>query len=108
MECTLAALLYCFSWANLYLDTHVSYIDAKQYRQEWYESAMVLDRDQGPGFVALSSYRNPYGGLAIGLALPLKDITLSVEASHFSSLATDDDRGINAVSLRARWFPFRR
>ena len=93
MECSLAALLACFSWSNLYIDTSLSYLDVKQ----------IYEVDH----VERSEYVSPYGGLAIGFSLPIQDVTFSLEASHISSIATSHDRGINQVSLRARWFPFR-
>lgn len=99
MECSLAALIACFSWSNLYIDTSLSYLDVKQIYPHWEET--INQR------VNRSEYLSPYGGLALGFSLPIQEVTLSLEASHVSSLATSHDRGINAVSLRARWFPFR-
>lgn len=94
MECTLATLIACFSWSNLYLDSSLHYLDVKQ--------GYVVD---GQPRV---EYLSPYGGIAVGYTLPLKGITFSVEATHISSLTTSHDRGINSVSVHARWYPFRR
>lgn len=93
MECSLAALIACFSWSNLYIDTSLSYLDVKQ-------EYVVRDETR-------VEYLSPYGGLAIGFSVPIRDVALSLEASHISSITTNHDRGINAISLRARWFPFR-
>lgn len=100
MGCSLAALIACFSWSGLYLDTSVSYLDVKQTYPHWDETiGQQVNR---------SEYLSPYGGLALGFSVPVQNVTVSLEASHISSLATSTDRGINSISLRARWFPFRR
>jgi hypothetical protein len=93
MECSLAALIACFSWSNLYIDTSLSYLDVTQ-------EYVVRDERR-------VEYLSPYGGLALGLTVPFKDIQFSLEATHISSVATNHDRGINSISIHARWFPFR-
>lgn len=110
MECTLATLIACFSWSGLYVDTHVTALDKTFPHQEW-----RVSQHQGDGVIeTIGRYEwtdradNPYGGVAIGFAVPIRNVTISAEMSHISSLRTDGDRGINAVSLRARWYPFLR
>lgn len=110
MECTLATLIACFSWSNLYLDAHVTALDKTFQHQEWRVTEI-----RGDGVIeTIGRYEwtdradNPYGGVALGVALPFRNITVSAEVSHaLSSLRTEGDRGINAISLRARWYPFR-
>lgn len=99
MECTLAAIIACFSWSNFYVDSHLSVIDApvRHYRFT------------GASYVEHREYQNPYAGFGIGIALPINNnLTISFEASHMLSSVTSRDDGINAVSVRARWYPFRR
>lgn len=93
MECSLSALVLCFSWSNLYVDTSLSYLDVKQ--------TYVVDDQRR------NEYLNPYGGLTVGFAVPFRNGHISVEASHTSSLATDHDRGFNMIGIHTRWFPFR-
>ena len=93
MECSLSALLLCFSWSNLYIDTSVSAIDVTQ---TYYVNHQKR-----------SEYLNPYGGLTVGFAVPFENGQISIEANHTSSLATNEDRGFNSVGIHARWYPFR-
>lgn len=114
MECTLAMLVTCFSWSNLYLDAGLRYQDAGIYRE--YEQLnvdrLLLNGQQHEFNRELlqshdDSADNPYGQLSLGYELNLKSVTWRIEASHLSSLATSRDRGINSLSISARWFPFR-
>lgn len=110
MECTLAALIACFSWSNFYVDGGLSFQDVGTPRQEWrthvYNGPAVIEtRTQ---LETIDDPYNPYGRFALGYQLDFKSVTISLEASHVSSLDTDADRGINAISLKARWYPFRR
>lgn len=93
MECSLSALILCFSWSNFYVDTSVQVIDVKQVYVTHGEVRM--------------EYLNPYGGLTLGFAVPFRNGQVSIEATHTSSLATTEDRGFNSVGIHARWFPFR-
>jgi hypothetical protein len=90
MECSLAALVLCFSWSNLYIDSSALVWDTKVVFNDGYSDDL-----------------NPHGRLAFGLALPFDKATVTFEASHVSSLATTKDKGVNAVSVGVRWFPFR-
>lgn len=103
MECTLATLLTsaCLSWSNLYLDGHISVIDEPVTRYEF----------DGANWIATPDYQNPYGGYTIGLMIPLepvKGMSFSIEASHLLSSIEYKDKGINAIGIHARWFPFRK
>lgn len=110
MECSLLTLIACFSWSGLYLDGGVSYQDSSV--------PYFYFKDTSPpphdGVIERSSIfsighdsNNPYGRLAIGYQLDFHQVLLSFEASHTSSLDTNEDRGINAIGLHAKWFPFR-
>jgi hypothetical protein len=108
MECAWTALLYCFSWANLYLDGGLSFQDKeKPYREHLI--AAFPDGSEYAFTVPLdNSAPNPFGRVALGYQIDLRRVTLTLEASHTSSFASGDDVGINAISVNARWFPFRR
>lgn len=111
MDCSLVTLMACFSWSNLYVDAHVTALDKTLPHLEW-----RVTETRGDGVIeTIGRYEltdhadNPYGGVALGLDLPFKSLTISAEVSHMlSSMRTDGDRGINAVSLRAKWYPLRR
>lgn len=112
MDCALAtlhALISCFSWSNLYLDGGLSYQDTALPHQEF---DTQVNRLPGATEVVTTQFTtdkadNPYGRIALGYELRFSAVTLSLEASHTSSVTTDEDRGINAITFRARWFPFR-
>jgi hypothetical protein len=94
--CSLFALIACFSWQNLYLDTALIHDDAVYW-------------ELSPTTQQLSSVpKNPFGRAAIGYELRFSNLSLAIEGSHQSSLASGDDGGINSVAIRARWYPFRR
>lgn len=110
MECSLAALIACFSWSNLYLDTQISYQDRAVPYHYW-KNISPAPRDGVVETVYLSTISNendnPYLRNAIGIKLPFRKIDLSAEIFHDSSMSSDTDRGVNGFALRARWFPFR-
>lgn len=94
--CSLYALIACFSWSNLYLDTGLIYEDVKYVEV----NPVTLDVASVPS--------NPLGRASLGYELRFDSLSIALEASHTSSLATSADRGVNSISLRARWYPFRR
>lgn len=109
MDCalsTLHTLIACFSWSNFYVDGGLLYQDSGVEKvtaaYEWYDAKYILqDRDE-------SHYAsNPYGRVALGYEMRFTNVSLSLEAAHTSSLDTGSDRGVNAISLKARWYPFR-
>lgn len=112
MDCalsTLQAFIACFSWSNIYLDTGLSYQDAGVYVQSQLISTRI---DHGEPIVSESMRldmlrRNPYGSISVGYELRLRSMTLRLEAAHKSSFADGDDKGINYLTIGARWFPFR-
>jgi len=111
MECSLFALIACFSWSNLYIDNQISYQDRSLPRHYWKD----VSPPAGPTGAAETAYvatienenQNPYYRGAIGIKLPFRSIDLSAEVFHDSSVATKRDRGVNGVAIRATWFPFR-
>lgn len=109
MECTLAALIACFSWSNLYLDADLTYLDARIPRYEYHVQTIQHSWGQeNIGNWALNHRpQNPYNRVAIGYEVQFRSVTVSLEGWHLSSVKDDNDKGMNAVSLRARWFPFR-
>lgn len=109
MECTLATLITCFSWSNLYFDTHVTAIDKTFPHQEWRVSQLSNSGSQESvgRYVWTDRAQNPYAGFSVGYGVTLGSVTISADVSHLlSSLQTSEDRGINAISLHARWHPF--
>ena len=102
MDCALTslhALIACFSWSGLYIDTGLSYQDAGLPYQEWrtYESrtpsGAIETRTQ---LETHDDPFNPYGWAAIGFQVELRNVTIELEARHaVSSLRDDNDRGIN-------------
>lgn len=108
MECTIAALIACFHLSNLYVDSGLLYQDSGVEQisnaYDFYDGSYHLMRNDGQ----FSHYgRNPYGRLAIGYQLQFSRVTLALEVEHVSSLDTGKDRGVNALGLKARWYPFR-
>lgn len=110
MECTIATLIACFHMSGLYIDSGLQLQDEAGLRQIWSTTQVnVL-----PGVTetvktyALSAEPlNPYGRLAVGYGIDFRSVSLSLEVAHVSSLATNEDRGVNSLQLRARWYPFR-
>jgi hypothetical protein len=107
--CSLFALISCFSWSNLYIDGGLQFQDQAGFNEHHY---VEVKRLPGVTETVTTPYytdglMNPYGRLALGYQIEFKSVTLSLEASHTSSFDTDADRGINAIGLKARWFPFR-
>lgn len=110
MECALATLIACFSWSNLYIDTQFNLQDRTVPYHYWRDiSPPPRDGVIETAFVSTISDRsdNPYLRSALGFELSFRQVDLSAEIFHDSSIATSRDRGVNGIGLRARWFPFR-
>lgn len=110
MDCSLAALIACFSWSNLFVDTSVVFQDNGIERifigdsYVWNDGYQLADH-------AVARYQfaeNPYGKLAVGYQVQINGMTWTLEAAHSSSLTSGKDRGINSLALGVRWFPFSR
>lgn len=112
MECSIAALIACFSWSNLYLDAQISYQDRSVPYHEWAYSGTHISQSGLVESTWLSTItnenENPYMRNAIGMKLPFRSIDVSLEAFHDSSISSDRDRGVNGFAVKAQWFPFRR
>lgn len=106
MSCTLATIAACVS---LYVDASVVATDYGIERAGVQREQSVIRR---PGVIETvildrtiysNEPANPYGRLALGLRAPISKHCFGyAEVSHFSSLVTDDDHGINAAALGAR------
>lgn len=109
LVCSLHALIACFSWSNVYLDAGLSYQDFDVPRSEW-RTTVNHGGNAIETVTSLYSWdddQNPYGRVALGYEVSFSSISLRLEASHLSSMNTGKDRGVNAVSINARWYPFR-
>lgn len=113
MECSLAALIACFSWSNLYLDGGLLYQDGgEHFTNSRLTSAIVVDGSNVTQMdvqevSSVNAARNPYGRLSLGYQIDFESISWRLEASHISSVDTSHDRGVNSIAISARWFPFR-
>jgi hypothetical protein len=111
MECTLAALIACFSWSGLYLDSGISWIDREVPYHYWKDISPPPRADGVRETARLSSIgnesQNPYLRNAIGLQINFRSLDVSLEAFHDSSMSSNQDRGVNGLAIKARWFPFR-
>jgi hypothetical protein len=107
--CSLFALLACFNWSGLYLDGGVQFTDTDVQRTAYFTT---VNNEGNAVETVITPYsymadESPYGRFALGYQIEFKSVTLALEASHTSSLTTSEDRGTNAIGIRARWYPFR-
>lgn len=110
MECTLSALIACFSWSGLFVDTGIQVQDrgiGANYMFDVWENVDGQWTNTRSEWIHEDFSRNPYGRFGVGYVLDFGRAEITLEASHTSSLETGSDKGINALSLRMRWFPFR-
>src|SRR5687768_9535296 len=111
MECSLVALIACFSWSNLYLDTGVSFHDRGEYFTATEHAALLTEQgdliQEAAVVRTANNARNPYGRLSLGYQIDFTELSWRMELSHVSSLETGKDRGVNSLSISARWYPFR-
>jgi hypothetical protein len=118
MECTIATLLACFSWSNLYVDGDIQIRDAdgviyvRDSHALMTESGELIQSASQTRAVTAPA-RNPYGRIAIGLRVDF-DTSIGklelrlMELGHVSSLDTSEDRGFNYFKpLAFTLFPFR-
>jgi hypothetical protein len=112
MECTLAtlhALIACFSWSNLYIDSGISFQDSDAPHTEWVtrtnhagnaiETVTALESSDEP--------YNPYGRAALGYELRFGAVTLSGEAFYSRSLDDNGPAAVKGIAIKARWYLFR-
>jgi hypothetical protein len=120
MECTLATLIACFSWSNLYLDTATDFIKDREPRftESFYgEMLRVMPVDGSESFLERNMVReinrnereifSPYGRASLGYEMDMHSLRIDVSAFYQESLAVSD-RGEVGASVKVRWFPFRR
>lgn len=114
MDCTLAALIACFNWSGLFIDTGVAWQDRGDTFVvsgiEAFERSLPNGVTESGTEMVTREYdvrHNPYGRFSIGYLLDFGSVAIEVAATHRSSLDVGDDRGINSVGISARWFPFR-
>jgi hypothetical protein len=113
MECSLAALIACFSWSNFSIDAGLLYQDGgEHFTTRKIASAIVVDGSNVSQLDETSirvsnEARNPYGRLSLGYQIDFHNVSWRLDASHISSIETSKDRGINSIAISARWFPFR-
>ena len=107
--CSIHALIACFNWSGFYVDGGLQFQDEDAHRTGYY-----TDINHGGNAIETvitpypySADENPYGRFALGYQVEFKSVTISLEASHMSSLSTNADHGVNAIGFRARWYPFR-
>lgn len=120
MECSLATLIACFSWSNLYFDASTDFIRDREPRftESYYgESLYVMPANGNEPFLQRNAIReigrtereidSPYGRAALGYELDLSSMRIDVSAFYQESLAATD-RGEVGASIKVKWFPFRR
>lgn len=120
MECSLAALIACFSWSHLYLDTTTDFVRDREPRftESFYgEPLYVMPANGNEPFLQRNIIReinrnereiqSPYGRASLGYEIDLHDWRIDVSAFYQESLSTTD-RGETGASIKVKWFPFRR
>jgi hypothetical protein len=95
--------------SGLYLDGGVQFTDTEVLRAGHYKTVNNLPGVTETVLTPMSymADESPYGRIALGYQVEFKAVTLALEVSHISSLVTDEDRGTNAIGIKARWYPFR-
>jgi hypothetical protein len=117
MECTLATLIACFSWSNLYIDTTAEYIEQRdrRYAESFYGETLHVFGSNGE-FIQRNLVReidsiereisSPYLRASIGYELDANYVRIDLSAFYQES-AKASDRGEVGAALRVRFFPFR-
>lgn len=111
MDCALATLIACFSWSNLYVDSGLHWQDRGEYFTRIEHASLLTEQgeliQEASAVRTFNEARNPYGRLSLGYEIEVAEISWRMELAHISSLDTGKDRGVNSLSISARWFPFR-
>lgn len=118
MDCTLATLIACFSWSNLYLNAGADYIRDREprYIESFYgEPLYVLPANGDDPYLQRNMIReisrnervieSPYGRLSLGYEANIRNWRIDVSAFYQESTAVND-RGEKGASVNVRWFPF--
>lgn len=119
MECSIAVLIACFSWSNLYLDVTTEVIDQpeRRFTDTYYgESLYVMPINGTEPFLQKNVIRefdsadrlvsNPYVRPAIGYEIDTHNFRIDLSAFYQES-ARISDKGEVGAALRVRWFPLR-
>jgi hypothetical protein len=113
MSCTLATIAACFSLSGVYVDTGLDYQDVGVWRAERHDFYSNNGRviETGTSWTQTNSAQNPYGRIGLGYQMDIdfgsSKVILTLSGFHQESIVSSD-RGVNAVSLGARYFPFAR
>jgi hypothetical protein len=118
MECTLAALIACFSWSNLYVDVGADFIKDRdrQYTESFYgETFYVMPTNGNEPFLERHVIRqidsierevfSPYIRPALGYEIDAGRMKLDFSVFYQES-ARVSDRGEYGASIRLRVHPF--
>jgi hypothetical protein len=118
VDCTLATLIACFSWSNLYLDVGADFIKdrGRSYSESSYgESLYVLPANGNEPFLQRNMIRqidsierdvfNPYVRPALGYEIDMRAVKLDFSVFYQES-ARVSDRGEYGASIRLRLHPF--
>jgi hypothetical protein len=119
MECTITALIACFSWSGLYLDTSADFIKdrGRPYTEQFYgESLYVMPANGNEPFLQRNMIReidsierdvfNPYVRGSLGYEIDIHVVKLDFSVFYQES-ARVSDRGEYGASIRLRVHPFR-
>lgn len=119
-SCTLAALITCFSWSGLYLETNAEVIRQpdRTFVDTYYgETLHVMQADGGPDYIEKHVIRemdssnravhNPYVGLSLGYEFNVENFRVDLQGFYRESARIADEPEIGAA-LRVRWFLFGR
>lgn len=112
MECSIWALVACFSWSNFYVMGGLSVNDGDVYAyhesvSHHFDGAVLVGESRAVSERRMR--RNPFGTGAIGYEIEFsRRVSLNIELfRHTSSLRTGEDRGVNSAGLYLTVHPFR-
>lgn len=115
MECTLAALIACFSLSNLYLDGGLHWQDrghtqVNGVQQLVFQPSGDFQQSREVAWTMTHPPSNPYGWIGLGYVFnPDDNLQFNLRlGAHRSSLKDNDDRGYKYAGLDFQWFLFRR
>jgi len=113
MECTLAALVACFSWSGLYLDVGGGYQQSRSYHINDYQYEF---RFTNPGIIETGGFRTHektefedfgYGRALIGYEISMSNVRLALEGAWTKDLQHGSGT-TKSIGLSLRLYPFRR
>lgn len=112
MDCSIAALIACFSWSGFYVDAGLSWQDSGEMQVTQigtYDPNLVDDvMENRPYAFTDNKPDNPYVDIGAGYEMTVSSVRVSLEfVAHRSSIKTGNDLGFNYARLGFRWFPLR-